>query len=409
MTAGVLQTVTLGYQLLWNAQRQVAGVALALDARPGSAPDARHLVTALRELWSPKAPHVLLRTPSPDLLAGLLDLTPNALVQVEVASDMLNDPAMAQRVLNAQQRGLPLVWRGEPGQRPMPAVASCFSQNIVNFTVEEALMALRESLHRSRPAEGNPGLHHSSPARAQQIFDGIASQALAEHCLDEQGAAALLGWPMEDVLYNHRQTRIQPGQQALRELVKAIDADASMDDIEHWLGEDPVLVCRFLRYTNSAGLGLNREIDSLRQGLMVLGLSRTRTWLLEQLPHATPNLNLQPVRQTMVLRARFMAELLDAGESEALQRELYLCGLLSQIDVLLFEPMGSALHGVPLPSRVKEAILAQDGPYWPYLDIAAAVEAPFPEVTRTRCAQHGFDLEDVNKALLRTLAQVRAS
>jgi len=405
MATGVLQTVTLGYQLLWNAQRRVTGALLSLDAVPGKTLSAGHLLTALGELWRPQGPDLLLSTPSPALLADLLNLAPKSLAKLVVPDEFLSDPAMTQRVLNAQQRGLPLVWRGEPGQRPTPAVASCFSQNIVNFTVEEALMALRVSLRRSHPAEGNPGLHHSSPVRAQQIFDGIASQALAEHCLDEQDAAALLGWPMEDVLYNHRQTRIQPGQQALRELVKAIDADASMDDIEHWLGEDPVLVYRFLRYTNSAGLGLNREIDSLRQGLMVLGLSRTRTWLLEQLPHATPNLNLQPVRQAMVLRARFMAELLDAGESEALQRELYLCGMLSQIDVLLFEPMGSALHAVPLPSRVKEAILAQDGPYWPYLDIAAAVEAPFPEVTRTRCAQHGFALEEVNLALLRTLAQ----
>jgi c-di-GMP-related signal transduction protein len=180
-----------------------------------------------------------------------------------------------------------------------------------------------------------------------------------------------------------------------------------MDDIEHWLGEDPMLGYRFLRYINSAGLGLNREIDSLRQGLMVLGLARTKTWLLELQRHATPDLNLQPVRQLMVLRASFMAELLDAGESDALQRELYLCGLLSQIDALLYEPTGSALHAVPLPSRLKEAILAQNGPYWPYLDIATAVEAPFPEVTRNRCAQHGFDLEDVNKALLRTLSLLR--
>jgi c-di-GMP-related signal transduction protein len=109
----------------------------------------------------------------------------------------------------------------------------------------------------------------------------------------------------------------------------------------------------------------------------------------------------------MVLRARFMAELLDAGESEALQRELYLCGLLSQIDLLLFEPMASALHAAPFPSRVKEAILSQDGPYWPYLDIATAVETPLLEVTQTRCATHGFDLEDVNLALLRTLAGLK--
>lgn len=406
MAAGVLHDVILGYQLRWNAQRRVAAVVLNLDGVPGKALDAGHLVTALGALWNTQAPSLLLRTPSPTLLAVLLDLTPTTLGQVEVPSECLSDPAIAQRVLHAQQRGLQLTWRGQPGQHLMPALASCFAQSIVNLTTEEALLALRASLRRLPDSRGTPQLHSGSPVRAGQIIDGIASLALAEHCLDEQ-AAALLGWPMEDVLHSHRHARIQPDPHAIRALVKAIDADASMDDIERWLGEEPILAYRFLRYTNSAGLGLNREIDSLRQGLMVLGLARTKTWLLELLDHATDNVNLQPIRQAMVLRARFMAELMDAGESDALKRELHLCGLLSQIDLLLFEPMRNALHALPLPSRVKAAILAQDGPYWPYLDIAQSVESTFLDSTQNRCAQHDFDLEDVNVALLRTLAGLK--
>lgn len=407
MATGVLHDVSLGYQLLWNARRQLAGVELTLAARPGSTLNTTHLLTTLSELWGPQAPALLLRTPSASLLVNLLDLTPPALAQVEVQTDMLNDPAFAQRVQRAQQRGLQLVWRGESGQPLMPVFAASFGQGIVNLSTDDALMALRVSrqLHTSSK---QPGLHAASPVRAGQIYDGVASRALAEHCLDEQAAAALLGWPVDDVLYSHRQARVQPSQQTIRRLVKAIEAEASMDDLERLLGDEPLLAYHFLRYNNSAGLGLRHEIDALRQGLLVLGLSRTRTWLQEQLPHATQDLNLQPVRQSMVLRAGLMAELLDAGESEALKRELYLCGLLSQIDVLLGEPMSSALRAIHLPSRVKEALLSQSGPYWPYLDLAMGVEAPFLEATRERCSQHGFDPEDVNLALLRTLARLRA-
>lgn len=407
MAAGILQNAALGYQLLWNAQRQMAGVLLTVNALPGKALDARHLLTTLGEFLRPQAPRFLLSTPSPALLADLLDLCPKALLKVVVPSELLTNPAIAQRVLRAQQRGLQLVWHGEPGQQLLPAFASCFAQNIAGLTPEQALMALRVSLRRPSGARGSPGLHTGSLVRANQIYDGIASRALAEHCLDEQGAAALLGWPMEDVLHSYRQARIQPGQHAIRKLIKAIDADASMDDIEHWFSEEPILAYRFLRYTNSAGLGLRQEIDALRQGLMVLGLARTKSWLQELLPHATQDPNLQPVRQAMVLRARFMAKLLEAGDSDALKRELYLCGLLSQIDLLVSEPMVSVLRAVALPGRVKDALLAQNGPYWPYLDLAAAIETPFLELTRERCGQHGFDPEDVNLALLRTLAQVR--
>jgi c-di-GMP-related signal transduction protein len=217
---------------------------------------------------------------------------------------------------------------------------------------------------------------------------------------------ALLGWPMEDVLYGYRQARIQPGHQAINTLISSIDSDASMAEIEHHLSQEPLLAYRLLRYLNSAGLGLTREIDSLRQGLMVLGLSRTKTWLQDLLSNASHDPNLRPVRTAMVLRASFMAELLDAGESDALQRELYLCGLLSQIDLLLGESMAVALRTVPLPGRIKDAIVTQTGPYWPFLDVAMSLETPHPQATLARCAQHSFDLEEVNLALLHTLAEL---
>lgn len=406
MAAGVLHNVSLSYQLLWNAQRQLAGVELTLAAWPGCTLNAAHLLITLSDLWGPQAPTLLLRTPSASLLTGLLDLTPPALAQVEIQADLLNDPAIAQRVQRAQQRGLQLVWRGESGQPLMPVFAACFSQGIVSLSTDDALMALRVSrqLHTSN---NRPTLHSARAVRAGQIYDGVASRALAEHCLDEQAAAALLGWPVDDVLYSHRQARAQPSQHTIRRLVKAIEAEASMNDLERLLGDEPLLAYHFLRYTNSAGLGLRHEIDALRQGLLVLGLSRTRTWLLEQLPHAIKDLNLHPVRQSMVLRACLVTELLDVGDSEALKRELYLCGLLSQIDVLLGESMSSALRAIHLPSRVKEALVWQSGPYWPYLDLAMGVEAPFLEATRERCSQHGFDPEDVNIALLRTLAVLK--
>lgn len=145
-----------------------------------------------------------------------------------------------------------------------------------------------------------------------------------------KGAAALLTWPLEDVLHANRQSRIQPDRLTMTRLIEAIDADVPMDIIERGLSEEPILTYRFLRYTNSAGSGLDRDIDSLRQGLMVLGLGRVKTWLLEQMPRASSERNLKPVRISMVLRAQLMASMLDTAEGDALKRELYLCGLLSE-------------------------------------------------------------------------------
>jgi len=402
MTAGVLHDVSLNYQLLWNVQRQVAGVQLSVHPHEAKNIDCTHLLATLNNLCGAQRSPLYVSTASPGLLADLLDLTPPALAQLVVPDVWLLDAAMTQRMLHAHQRGLRLVWQGEPGTHPKAAHIGYFAQNMVCLSAEEALMALRIAL-RSNPANSpRPGF--ASPVRAGQVYEGVASRVLAEHCLDQHGAAALLGWPTEDVLHSYRHQRIQPDQGVITRLLQAIQADVSMEEVERRLGDDPTLAYRFLRYTNSAGLGLNREITALRQGLTVLGLSRVKSWLQEQMVHASNDLNLQPVRTSMVLRAKFMAGLLEVGEGDALKRELYLCGLLSQIDLLLGEPLTSALHGIPLPERVNAAILGKSGPYWPYLDIAAALETPHTANTRTLCEAHGFDTEDVNLALLRTLA-----
>jgi c-di-GMP-related signal transduction protein len=200
---------------------------------------------------------------------------------------------------------------------------------------------------------------------------------------------------------------MQPAHATLLKLLKAIDADESVEAIEHLLSEEPILAYRFMRYINSVGLGLRTEVESIRHGLLVLGYSLFQTWLAEQLPHATSDPNLQPVRTALVIRARLMDHLLDAGDGGDLRREVYLCGLLSQIDLLLGEPLTTALQRFPLPERIVSAILNNAGPYAPYLEVATALESSHTHRTHALCETHALAFEDVNRALLRTLATIR--
>lgn len=63
---------------------------------------------------------------------------------------------------------------------------------------------------------------------------------------------------------------------------------------------------------------------------MVMGHSKLRDWLLAQLPHANSDLNLNPIRANMVLRARIMERLADAGVEDDLRREVFLCGVVAR-------------------------------------------------------------------------------
>jgi len=401
MSHGVLHGVSLSYQLLWNVQRRPHGVHLCLAPHASAHVEARHLLGSLHEVWRGGSAPLLLTTPFTPLLADLLEQPPVTGLQLVVSEAQLQDPAIAQRVVRAGQRGVPLLWQGAPGGHFKAAFAPSFAQSIFSLDTDGALMALRIA---KRSQGSSTQADPASPVQAGQIYDGVASRMLADHCLNQQGAAALLGWPVDDVLYGYRQIRIQPGHAAITRLVKAIENDAPMEQIELLLAADALLAYRFLRFVNSAGVGLRREIDALRQGLMVLGIARVKAWALEQLPRASSDRNLYPLRTGMALRAGIMAAMMDAGEGDALTRELYLCGLLSQIDLLLTEPLAEAFNGIPLPARIKAALLGQDGPYWPYLALTNALELPDTAATHALCHSHGMDEEEVNVALLRALA-----
>lgn len=402
MVQSVLGSVTLGYEPVWNLRRQCAGVRLFVAADNSSAVDATHLLNAIAALWSTTSPTLLLSVQSPALLHDLLDHTPTRGLWIEVPDHALSDPLLAGRVRAAHQRGLPLVWVGDAGQSPAPSQAGWFQQTLRTLTPHEALAALRASLRQRQ--EGGAPQTFSSPVVPGSVYQGLASQALVAHALDQQGVWGVAGWPTEEILHAYHFRQVQPARHLLTALVQAIDADESLDVLEHLLGNEPLLTYRFLRYANSAHLGLKTEVGTVRQGLMTLGCVRLRAWLVEQLPHASNDPNLDPIRAHMVLRARTMEQLADAGIEDDLRREVFLCGIFSQLDLLLGEPLGAAIHRLPLPGRIASAVVGQSGPYAPWLEVASALESSNTRMIRDVCQAHALAADEVNRALLRTLA-----
>lgn len=398
MTPSVLGSVTLGYELIWNAKRQCCGVRLLVDNV--HALDARQLLAALSELWPASAPLLLIQARDPSLLASLLEHAPVRGLWLEVRDFQLSNPAVAANLRKAHARGLPLVWSGDAGQAPPSGLANLFQKCLRALTPHQALAALRAS-HDKQAYNTGP-----SPVVAGSIYEGLANPALLDHALDRQGAWGVAGWPVEEVLHAFRLKQLQPSRQQLRAVVAAIEADESLDVLEHCMGEEPLLAYRFLRYANSAHLGARAEVTTLRQGLMVMGTSKLRTWLMEQIPQANTDPNLDPIRTAMVVRARIMERLANAGLEDELRSEVFLCGILSQLDVLLGEPLGAAIHRLPLPGRIASAVVGQTGPYAPWLAVASALESSNTRMVREVCRAHKMPADEVNRALLRALAAI---
>jgi hypothetical protein len=375
MATSVLGSVTLGYQPIWNRQRRCAGVRLFVAPTSTGAVDARHLLDAIAGLWPATAPTLLLHVPSAPL-----------------REELLSRPAV---------RG---IWLEVPEAEGTAPARGWQHKTPHALTPQQALAALRAA--RQQRQDGAPGTARAptSPVRADALYEDLASQELVNHALDQQHAWGVAGWPTDEILLAYRWRQIQPSHAHIRELLKALDRDEPLESLEGRLYEEPLLTYRFLRYANSAHVGARTEIASVRQGLMVMGYSQLGRWLAEQLPNASEDINLDPIRASMVLRGRIMAQLCQAGLEDALRREVFLCGIFSQLDLLLGEPLGSAIHRLPLPGRIASAVVGQTGPYAPWLAVASALESTNTRVIREVCQAHGMAVDGVNRALLRALA-----
>ena len=392
MSRSVLGNLILGYRPLWGRGRSLCGIELAIQEADSTVDiDAAHLLRTLKEIWEPQSPPLLLAPQTRQLLCDLLEHAPPETPWMEVPNDWLGDSSVYQRVLDAQRRGLKLVWRGDVGHLPDVNLASCFNNSLLSISPALAVQALKAA----------PG---ASPVLAGQMYEGIASRALMEHCLDEQQAHALIGWPSEDVLYGLRHQTPQPSHMVIFRLMKAIDAEQSLEAFEDILSEDPLLAYRFMTYTNSAALGLRTGVDSLKRGLVMMGYGSLMRWLSTQLPHASTDINLRPMREALVLRAKLSEHLIDAGVGIELRREVYLCALFSQLDEILGESLDAILHRIPLSERVYEAAAENTGPYAPILQMARALENCDASAVRQLCEDHDMVLEDVNRTLLRVLS-----
>jgi c-di-GMP phosphodiesterase len=323
---------------------------------------------------------------------------------IEIQDHWLSDRALSGRIKNAQACGTRLVWHGVPGQAPSADVQGWFHNVLRSLSPQEALRALRAAKgHLGTPAPGKLAAPRS-PVVADSLYEGLASPALVAHALDAQGAAGVVGWPTDEVLHTYHLKHIQPARHLLMALVQAIDSDESMESIEHHMGNDPLLAYRFMRYANSAGLGLQRTIENVREGLMAIGYTQLRAWATQQMPHTSCDPNLDPIRASIVLRARIMEQLANAGVADALRREVFMCGLFSQLDLLLDEPLDAIVLRLPLSGRVTSALLRNAGPYAAWLEVAAALEGDSTRAIREVCDTHGVDTEEVNRALLHALA-----
>jgi EAL and modified HD-GYP domain-containing signal transduction protein len=176
--------------------------------------------------------------------------------------------------------------------------------------------------------------------------------------------------------------------------------------VEELLKRDPRLSLRVLRSVNSAAFGLRREIHSIREALLLLGLHQVRkwasVWALAGVNGGSPELV-----SVTVIRARcceLLGARVDAREGGA---EYFLLGLCSLLDVILDRAMSEAIDELPLTDEMRGALLGQPNRARSVLDAVIQHERGDWDEAAASASQVGLPSDAVADAYHQSLAWAR--
>lgn len=393
MSDAILGQVALGYSPFIDRNRAVTATRLTVfPLNHEVQPDAGQLLAEVAQVWPADGGRVSLNIASEGLLQQLMNIRPPLNLLIEVPAFMAIDPANSAALLSLYGNGTTLLLKGRPLQ-PLPReVLPCFKYSIIDLADDR------------RVGEG-PNSPWGADRSILHVQEGVSSVAAMEACF-ARGAAAVLGWPIDDAITTSSARSKTAGATDLLviiELIDKVDKQEPIDRLEAVLKRDPSLAFKLMRYINSPAFGLSVEISSFRHAIMMLGYQRLKRWLALLLATASKDVNLKPVMFAAVRRGLFMEELVRAGGDEEMRNEMFICGVFSLLDRMFRQPFSELLKSIPVPQRVYQALVDGDGPYRPYFELVQAVENASVFDFQAAAEALMMSVSEINRAELRAL------
>ncbi len=141
---------------------------------------------------------------------------------------------------------------------------------------------------------------------------------------------------------------------------KLQDPNVSMEELENIIIQDVALSYKLLRYINSATYALRKEVESIKQALVLLGTQTVKNWVT-LIVMSTLNSNKPNELMTIALIRAKMGELLSENHGTKIKQQMFTVGLFSILDSLLDVSMVELLDTVSLSKSIKSALLDYSG------------------------------------------------
>ncbi len=234
---------------------------------------------------------------------------------------------------------------------------------------------------------------------------GVTTRAQAEAAL-LAGAHAIVGWPLADVP-PRLPGPVQPTHRAVLELIRLVQSDADIAELERAFRAEPVLAYLLLTLANSPAFIRATPVASIGQAIALLGYKRLVKWLVLLMVIASKEAKALPQIYTAVARGFCMENLAAAaGAAPDVRDDCFVVGVFSLLDKITGQSVAQLFDDMPLPQAVRDALRERTGPYAAYLALALALEEGGH--LRGHTAALGVSHAQVNTALLQALAATDA-
>jgi EAL and modified HD-GYP domain-containing signal transduction protein len=204
------------------------------------------------------------------------------------------------------------------------------------------------------------------------LAEKVETHQVHQHCM-ELGFDYFQGYFFckPNIIHGKRTPANRPA--LLNLLTKLSSPDVGTAELEHLIAQDVTLSYRLLRYLNSPLYTLDKNIESIKHAIMLLGLNTVRS-LCYLIVISTVEDKPFELFTTALIRAHMCECLAIVFGDKAQQAAYFTVGLFSAIDAMMDQPLAVVLEQLPLREDVTRAILKQEGKMGKALYCAIAYE-----------------------------------
>lgn len=180
----------------------------------------------------------------------------------------------------------------------------------------------------------------------------------------------------------------------LRELYQP---DVDIPKLAEIVKRDVVLSYKILKLVNSSFYRREKEIESIEQAVMVLGMGRIRSWVTLV---SMGKLNQKPdeLQKESLMRAH-MCEKLGESADDSVKQICFSAGLLSCLDAWFDYPIPELMSGLPLSEDLSAAVMKKEGKTGEILQfVIDATHSNWDSVTEERLQKLNLSSDLVSEA-----------